>query len=383
LIYNPMTFIAHAFPALMNKPAAPITKTRNNTDSPPKRVPRKRSPRKQDGKHIVKQASAVPAQNFRQQALFITVEVLALAAISIYAIVLVLGNAGNWFSGTSIWGSLLPFAVGVMALILASTIFLVSWWKLRGYLKKHSLVLIPALAVGLVLIIAMISGQDLPSQSIGQFRTLVGGKEEASRVTLNHQVFAAYRRYNSNGLNKMMQRSEPYSAAIAEAAAEFDVDMNLLQGIAATESSFKPRDSFDGGHGLFQITSVPTAVLEEAKEHLKTEQLSLYDHRHNAFIAAITFKHYLAEMKNDVFLGLLAYNIGPANGGLRFIMKKYGVTDFITIQPYLQLLPRDYPIRVLSYALAFRLWQKQGKLLAYEEGNNAMQIQRLGVPGLP
>ena len=64
-------------------------------------------------------------------------------------------------------------------------------------------------------------------------------------------------------------------------------------------------------------------------------------------------------------------------------MKKYGVTDFITIQPYLQLLPRDYPIRVLSYALAFRLWQKHGKLLAYEEGNNAMQIQRLGVPGLP
>jgi hypothetical protein len=88
-------------------------------------------------------------------------------------------------------------------------------------------------------------------------------------------------------------------------------------------------------------------------------------------------------MNNDVFLGLLAYNIGPANGGLRFIMKKYGVTDFITIQPYLQLLPRDYPIRVLSYALAFRLWQKQGKLLAYEAGNNAMEIQRLGVPGLP
>jgi hypothetical protein len=33
--------------------------------------------------------------------------------------------------------------------------------------------------------------------------------------------------------------------------------------------------------------------------------------------------------------------------------------------------------------LAFRLWQKQGKLLAYEEDNNAMLIQQLGVPGLP
>jgi Transglycosylase SLT domain len=359
----------------MNKPVTPITKTRSSTDFSPKRTPRKRSQRKP--------ANTVPPHSFRQKLFFIMIETLSFAAIAIYAIVVVLGNAGNWFSGTSFLGSLLPFAAGVMALIMASTIFLITWWKLRDYLKTHTEVLIPVTAIGLVLAIALISGQDMPSQSISQFRTLVGGKEEASRVTLNHQVFAAYRRYNSANLNKMMLRAEPYNAAIAEAAAEFDVDQNLLQGIAATESSFKPRDSNDGGHGLFQITAVPKSILETAKEHLKTDRLSLFDHRHNAFIAAATFKHYLAEMKNDVFLGLLAYNIGPANGGLRFIMQKYGVTDFITIQPYLQLLPRDYPIRVLSYALAFRLCQKQGKLLPYQEGSNAMQIQRLGVPGLP
>lgn len=359
----------------MNKPVTSTPKARDNTQSLPSRKPRKRSPRKP--------VNTVPPQNFRQKFLLITIEVLALASIASYGIVVVLGNAGNGFSGTSFLGSLLPFAAGVMALIMVSTIFLLAWWKLRCYLKNHSAVLIPITAIILVLVLALISGQDRFSQSIGQFRTLVGGKEEASRVTLNHQVFAAYRRYNSTNLNKMMQRAEAYNAAIVGAATEFDVDQNLLQGIAATESSFKPRDSNDGGHGLFQITAVPTAVLEVAKEHLKTDRLSLYDHRHNAFIAAATFKHYLAEMKNDVFLGLLAYNIGPANGGLRFIMKKYGVTDFITIQPYLQLLPRDYPIRVLSYALAFRLWQKQGKLLAYEADNNAMEIQRLGVPGLP
>jgi hypothetical protein len=63
-------------------------------------------------------------------------------------------------------------------------------------------------------------------------------------------------------------------------------------------------------------------------------------------------------------------------------MQQYGATDFITIQPYLKQLPRDYPIRVLSYALAFRIQQKKGKLLAYEEGSNALIIQSLGVPGL-
>jgi soluble lytic murein transglycosylase-like protein len=105
------------------------------------------------------------------------------------------------------------------------------------------------------------------------------------------------------------------------------------------------------------------------------------DPRYNAFLGAATLRHYINEMKGDLFLGLLAYNIGPANGGLRFIMAQYGATDFITIQPYLLQLPRDYPIRVLSYSLAFRLERVEGKLLAYEEGKNALRIQRLGIPG--
>jgi hypothetical protein len=250
----------------MNKPVTPTPKARNNTDALPNRKPHKRAPRKS--------VNTVPLQNFRQKLLFIAAEVVALATVASYGIVVVLGNAANGYSGTSFLGSLLPFAVGVMALILATSFFLVGWWKLRCYLKAHSDVFVPIAAIGVVLIVAFLSWQDSFRLSIGQFRTLVGGKEEASRVTLNHQVFAAYRRYNSSNLNKMMQRAEPYNAAIAEAAEEFDVDQNLLQGIAATESSFKPRDSFDGGHGLFQITTVPKAVLEEAKDHLKTEQLS-------------------------------------------------------------------------------------------------------------
>ena len=62
-------------------------------------------------------------------------------------------------------------------------------------------------------------------------------------------------------------------------------------------------------------------------------------------------------------------------------MEQYGVTDFTTIQPYLLRLPRDYPIRVLAHALAFRIARKEGRLLAYEEGQNALAIQALGIPG--
>jgi hypothetical protein len=87
-------------------------------------------------------------------------------------------------------------------------------------------------------------------------------------------------------------------------------------------------------------------------------------------------------MHGDLFLGLLAYNIGPRNGGLRAIMEQYGARDFVTIQPYLNTLPRDYPIRVLSAALAYRLWRTEGHLPRYEDGGNALHIQSVGIPGL-
>jgi len=180
----------------------------------------------------------------------------------------------------------------------------------------------------------------------------------------------------------MIALAEPFNADIELAAKTFSVDVHLLQGIAATESSFVPRTSQDGGRGLFQITAVPKWIMQQASERLAVKPLDLNNPRHNAFVAAATLKHYLAEMQNDLFLGLLAYNIGPKNGGLRFIMQQYGASDFVSMQPYLQQLPRDYPIRVLSYALAFKLWRQDGKLMAYHEGNNAMHIQGLGIPGL-
>ena len=115
---------------------------------------------------------------------------------------------------------------------------------------------------------------------------------------------------------------------------------------------------------------------------LETESIDLDNDRHNAFAGAATLRTYLEQMHDDLFLGLLAYNIGPRNGGLRAIMQQYGARDFVTIQPYLQQLPRDYPIRVLSAALAYRLWKAEGRLPKYEEGDNAARIQALGIPGL-
>jgi hypothetical protein len=344
----------------------------------PKRKPAARAGKGKSRKRAKKSRPG----DLKRKLLLIGCEALGLGITALSAIMVLLGYSADWFSGTSFFGSLLPFAIGVLALILAATVFLIGWWNLRKWLQSRSDILTPILSVSFALLIGWFVIHDRFALAYGNFRTLVGGKEEAGRVTIAHQVYAAYRRYGSMQLQKMVDRAQEYEPVIEEAADAFDVDVNLLQGIAATESSFMPRESNDGGHGLFQITQVPKTVMAQMLRRLDTEKLSLENPKHNAYIAAATFKHYLAEMNGDLFLALLAYNIGPANGGLRFIMQQYGASDFTTIQPYLQTLPRDYPIRVLAYSLAFRLWQKEGKLLAYEEGNNAIHIQRIGIPGL-
>jgi hypothetical protein len=362
----------------MNKPATTRNRAIDGAKTQTKRKPRAPSTRKTSPKLLIPPTTG----NFKLRLWLIMAEVLGLVITAVSAIIVLLGYSANRFSGTSFFGSLLPFAIGVLGFVLLAAILLIGWWKLRKWLDTKASILLPVISVSFALIVGWFIIQDKFTLAYGSFRTLVGGKQEASRVTLAHQVYAAYRRYNSAQLLKLVHRAQVYQPAIEEAAEVFGIDQNLLQGVAATESSFLPRNSNDGGRGLFQITSVPKAVIAEASKHLDVSKPSLDNPRHNAFVAAATLKYYLSEMHNDLFLGLLAYNIGVANGGLRFIMQQYGAKDFVTIQPYLQVLPRDYPIRVLSYSLAFRLWQKEGELLAYEEGNNASRIQRIGIPGL-
>lgn len=318
----------------------------------------------------------------RRNLLLLSLEGSGLAICAILGTMLILGSSASSFSGSGFFGSLLPFAAGVALWMVLCAVVLLSWLKWRGWLKDRMATLPAALAFCMAIGLLWFVFHDGYIPVFSHFRGLVGGKQQAARVTLAHQVYAAYRRHSQSQLLKMIQRAEPFAVDIRQAAKIFAVDEHLLYGIAATESSFQPRTSLDGGQGLFQITAVPKFILQQAGQKLEINQPDLTNPRHNAFIAAATLKHYLAEMKGDLFMGLLAYNIGPHNGGLRFIMQQYGASDFVTMQPYIQQLPRDYPIRVLAYALAFKLWQQEGKLLAYEEADNAVRIQKLGIPGL-
>ncbi|MBI1813967.1 MAG: transglycosylase SLT domain-containing protein [Deltaproteobacteria bacterium] len=309
-------------------------------------------------------------------------EAVALLAAGLIGVITAVGRAADRFTGSGVWTHLLPFAGAVLLLAVGTAVVLGVWLVVRAWLARW---FTPA---PLILAFAIAGGAGwfatLPvfDLELVHLRTLIGGSADAERRAIAHQVFAAYRRGDRVEVQRMLERARGYEGIIHAAAEAFGLDPEVLIGLAATESSFEPRDSADGGRGLLQITAVPEDATRDVQHRLGVAQVDLRDARQNAWLAAATMRRYLDDMQGDLFLGLLAYNIGPHNGGLRAIMEQYGARDFVTIQPYLQHLPRDYPVRVLANALAARVWRREGRLPAYEEGNNAARIQRLGIPGL-
>lgn len=314
--------------------------------------------------------------------LLLGTEGFALVGTALIAVITALGLSAERFSGVGLWSSLIPFAGVVLVLSVVLFLAFKLWMKIRLPLAARSIYFPVALAVLIASCSAWFSSGREFHRELVNLRLLVGGVQEAERTTLSHQVYAAYRRTDLAQMQAMVERAKPFEPVIREASSTFGVDAEVLMGVGAAESSFLPRDSKDGGRGLFQITAPPKEVVDRVSKQLGDKQLDWRNSRHNALLGAATWRHYLKEMKNDLFLSLLAYNIGPKNGGLLSIMRLYGARDFATIQPYLQNLPRDYPIRVLTAALAFRLYKAEGKLPRYEEGDNAMRIQRIGIPGL-
>jgi soluble lytic murein transglycosylase-like protein len=299
-------------------------------------------------------------------------ELLLVGALAAALFLGVLGRLARQAAPGLLVASLAAAAVASAALVMASE-------RLRGLARgrwRH------AINAGCIAIAASLVWLLPPTGVLQTLEELLASERATQLRVIRHQVFAAYRRMNLQGQQKILERSRTYEDTIDEAARTFGVDRELLFGIAATESSFHPRLSRDGGQGLFQITVVPGAAEVAAKKELGVSELDPVNHRHNAFVAAATLALYGKEMQGDLLLTLLAYNIGPRNGGLRFILDRYGARNFAQAQPYLQELPRDYPIRVLSAAFAYRIWRGRGSLPRYDEGSTAKDLQRVGIPGL-
>ena len=360
----------------------PANKTTKRSKRPKKSAEQSVSAPRARASGKTRKKSAIPNNGKKLGAALLIFEGVFFTFAGLTLVIFLLGYCAGKFSGTSFFTNLLPFAAAVLLLALFAAVLVIGWRKVRPFLFSKSSFLPVTISFLCVIAAAYAISQDGYDDVFIHYRTLVGGKEEAERITLSHQVYAAYRRLDRNQLGKILDRAINYRADIEDAAKAYHLDANILHGLAVTESSYLPRESADGGVGLMQITKIPNEVTVKLNKQFAADKRQLTNPRYNIFAGAATLKYYLGEMKDDLFLGLLAYNIGPANGGLRSIMQQYGATDFITIQPYLQHLPRDYPIRVLSYALAFKIDEREGELLPYEKGDNARRIQKLGIPGL-
>jgi soluble lytic murein transglycosylase-like protein len=313
---------------------------------------------------------------------WISVEVAALAAGLLSAGLLALGVLAARFRGGGLWTNLVPFTAAALLLGTGATLLARTWLAARPWMLRRSPVLPASVAVAVALGVLALAASPRSGSGIAALRAITDAPAEAQRQAIEHQVYAAYRRANLSAVTRMFERARIYEAAVEQAAETFGVSTEVLMGIAATESSFYPRDSHDGGRGLFQITAAPATAVAAVREELDGEKPDPLNQRHNALLGAATLRVYVEQMHGDPFLALLAYNIGPRNGGLVSIMQQYGATDFVTIQPYLKDLPRDYPIRVLSAALAYRLWKRDGTLPPYQDGSNARRVQAIGVPGM-
>lgn len=349
---------------------------------PPKGAGVRKTPAVGSKRYAAAKSAKRPVPHPLERLGYLTLELVFLAIAGLVATISVLGHAAHWFGGIGLTQSLLPFSGTVLGLAIAGSLFLWLWGHIHQRLVAGGPKR-PALVAFLVFMAALVFAMR-PSfkDDLASLKSLVGGTEQAGRVTIAHQVYANYRRSELDGVLVMLERSRPYLEEIRKASKAFDVNGEILVGIAMAESSFLPRDSQDGGRGLFQITAIPAVISSKVARQLHVPKPDPNRPEDAAYLAAATFDHYLRQMHGDLFLGLLAYNIGPRNGGLRSIMEQYGAKDFSTIQPYLKLLPRDYPIRVLTGALAFRLWGHYGTLPRYEDGENARTIQALGIPGL-
>jgi soluble lytic murein transglycosylase-like protein len=123
--------------------------------------------------------------------------------------------------------------------------------------------------------------------------------------------------------------SEAYEEIIQEAAAEYDLDANLIRAVMQTESAFHPYAvSRAGAEGLMQL--MPALADEMGVS-------DSFDPRENIMGGARYLKRLLDYHNGDLDLALASYNAGPGN------VERYGgIPPFRETRKYVKTIKALY-----------------------------------------
>ena len=298
-------------------------------------------------------------------------ELLALLAAALVGVAAVLGRAAGQFAGADTWHSLVPFAGSVLVLVLAGAAA-VARLDPPAPSDRGARVVAPAmLALGIAIGAAWFVRQPSFHDELSSLRASVGGRgsgraRHGRRIRCTPPIGAPIRRSSMQVLERARRvradgarsgggvRRRSRGARWASAPPSRP-SIRATAATAGAASSRSPRRR-----------KWRSRMAQSAARRRRVSIRSTNDT--TPIVAAATLQHYLAGVHGDSSSACSPTTSARATAGCCSIMKQYGARDFVTIQPYLQNLPRDYPIRVLSAALAFRLLAHRGETAALRGG---------------
>src|SRR5437870_7571191 len=134
-------------------------------------------------------------------------EVAALLATALVGVIAALGWLADAGAGASPWWHLVLFVGGVLVLGIGAATLLRAWLRVRRWLARRGTALPAGAALSVAGIALWLASGPVFRAQVASVRTLVGGRAETERLTLTHQVYAAYRRADLAALTRVLERA--------------------------------------------------------------------------------------------------------------------------------------------------------------------------------
>ena len=201
--------------------------------------------------------------------------------------------------------------------------------------------------------------------------------EKKPSARLKEKVYKVYQTMIEDGkVDDFFRKQSLYAEEINSLAREFNIDPDFFRAWIYVESVYdKNAVGPNGEKGLLQIYNVPENCSKQARAYLGVKELNVFDPKHNMTLGAITLLDYQKQMKNDLLLGLIAFNWGPNNLTLQRAENYASIFDKVPNK-----IAKNYPLQILSLTLMQKVKAENGSVLSYKEYPKS--IENIQLPGI-